>query len=127
MVAKTVNERVAKYHTTPKGRLTHLMCNVRQRAKKWDVPCDIDGAYLLELYIEQDGKCPISGQSFELSNRNGVKNVLPNAMSVDRIESSKGYVKGNVRILSIIANYCRGRWTDEEVYTFCNQVMENKK
>lgn len=44
--------------------------------------------------------CPVFG--FELVSNNGPKQ--PNSLSIDRIDSSKGYIKGNIQIMSWRAN-----------------------
>lgn len=44
-------------------------------------------------------KCPILG--FTLTKGDG---YLPNAMSLDRVDNTKGYVPGNVRVISRKAN-----------------------
>jgi len=47
--------------------------------------------------------------------------------SVDRIDNSKGYIRGNLRYISIMANYCRNEFSDEEVKMFCEAVTSSKK
>ena len=122
-MAKTLAERVAKYHSTPKGRMSHLMCNVRQRCAKFELECDIDSGYLLDLWEEQGGICTLSGVPFNLTNRNGKNYRDPYAPSVDRIDPTKGYVAGNVRLISTIANMCKSNWSDEVVIEFCRKVI----
>jgi len=39
----------------------------------------------------------------------------------------KGYIKGNVRFVSLMANYCRNEFTDEDVKLFCEAVTSCKK
>tara|TARA_X000000950_G_scaffold234904_1_gene285076 strand:+ start:286 stop:492 length:207 start_codon:yes stop_codon:yes gene_type:complete len=45
--------------------------------------------------------------------------------SLDRVNSSKGYVKDNVRFIAVIANYCKHSFSDDEVKLFCKAVVEN--
>lgn len=89
--------------------------------------CNLDVAYLQELWMLQAGKCPITGWDLLLpDNTDGWKNgrSMWNA-SIDRIDNSLGYVKGNVRFTSIIANLARGQFTDDELRLFCNAVVSN--
>lgn len=46
--------------------------------------------------------------------------------SLDRVDCSLGYVRGNVRFVSVIANYARMNFTDEELVGFCHAVAETK-
>lgn len=39
----------------------------------------------------------------------------PWSPSVDRIDSSKGYIPGNVRVTSMMYNLAKSEWTDENV------------
>ena len=123
-VPLTLRERVARYHATPKGRIANLMCNVRQRCKTYGYELQITRLDLLEIYQKQNGKCALTGQEFDLSVRHG-NTVKPNSMSIDRIDSNKGYVPGNVRIITAMANTAKGRWTDEELINFCKQVVKH--
>lgn len=84
--------------------------------------------YLKELWEKQSGLCPFTGWELILpkgSSYSGDPNSMYRA-SIDRIDNDKGYVKGNVRFISVIANYCRNTFTDEDVKLFCEAVVRNK-
>lgn len=55
-------------------------------------------------------KCPILG--VELMYDKGINDRKP---SLDRIDSSKGYVPGNVRVISWRANYIKGELSPEQI------------
>lgn len=42
--------------------------------------------------------------------------------SLDRIDNSKGYLKGNVRFVSMMANLARSTFSDNELIRFCKSV-----
>lgn len=93
------------------------------RNKKKGYGCDLTVEYLKDLWEKQKGICPFTGwnlilpkdsESFESKN-------IANA-SVDRIDNSKGYMEGNVRFISVMANLARQAYTDEQLIKFCKDV-----
>lgn len=47
----------------------------------------------------------------------------PYSPSIDRKDSSKGYIKGNVWVISSIANRMKWNATKEQLLTFCQGVL----
>lgn len=76
--------------------------------------------YLKELWDAQEGKCALSGVALDINDTS-----KPTSASLDRIDSSIGYVVGNVRWTSVIANYAKNKWTDEDVIAFCKAVVQH--
>ena len=92
-------EASKKYVRTGKGRYYHWANTIKSRAKAKNIPCDIDADYLMSI---MPTNCPILG--CKLEHRSSRKENNPNSPQVDRIVPEKGYVKGNVRIMSRRAN-----------------------
>mgnify|MGYP005813493137 FL=1 len=88
---------------------------------------DIDLPYLKELWVSQEGKCPFTGWDLILPNNSSKRNDR-SAMraSIDRIDNNKGYIKGNIRYVAVMANYCRNSFSDDEVKMFCEAVVRNR-
>ena len=81
--------------------------------------CDLDLSYLKELWEKQNGKCFITNVDLVLK-----KNYNRNFQaSLDRIDSSKGYIRGNVRYISVSVNWLKNELDDNHVREFiqiCN-------
>lgn len=65
--------------------------------------------------IEIPEVCPVLGVPF-------VYNTYY-TMSLDRVDNSKGYIKGNVQVLSFKANAMKNSATDEELVKFARWVL----
>jgi hypothetical protein len=124
---KVMFETIPAWYQVVMG-LSENLTNSKKRAKKFGWKCDLDLPYLAELWINQNGKCSLTGQWLDYaSGTPDDKN--PYRTSVDRIDNNKGYVKGNVRLLTHWANNAKSTWPDSIFENFVktsNQVlMEN--
>lgn len=97
---------------------------IKQRTKN---NFSVDLQYLKNLWEKQKGICPISGQKLILREHNDKISLLSNHASLDRIDNDKGYIKGNVRFVAVIANFARNCFTDEQLIEFCKNVAEHNK
>lgn len=99
----------------------------KQRAKKKQIEFTITLEHLKEIWDKQKGICPISGyKMFQRKNCNTRVKIdfLPERASLDRIDSSKGYIVGNVRFICLIAQYAKHKFPDKDVIKFCRHVMK---
>ena len=84
----------------------------KKRAKQFDWKCDLSLAYLATLWMNQRGRCALTGQPLDYASGSQTdKN--PYRASVDRIDNNKGYVVGNVRLLTHWANNAKSTWPDD--------------
>jgi hypothetical protein len=54
--------------------------------------------------------------------RDKTKGRHPNQASVDRTDSSKGYVTDNIQFVSLIANYAKSSFDVQQLFEFCKAV-----
>jgi hypothetical protein len=82
---------------------------------------------LKDVWDEQGGVCPLTGWSLDLPmTNNDPRFCHPRRASLDRINSSLGYHRDNIRWVSAIANFAKNHWTDEDVIEFAQAVVENR-
>jgi hypothetical protein len=80
-----------------------IFVSAKQRAKKKNLPFDIDKEYLKSIY-PKDSMCPALNVPFQIGFLNENKKNKDYAPSLDRLVPKKGYVKGNVIIICNIVN-----------------------
>jgi len=121
-----------------RGNVTTLRANNRQdnhspfryymnKARNRRHSTDLDLPYLKALWEQQGGICPLSGFTMDLPpNTLAWANRAhdPWKPSLDRIDCSKGYIKGNVRFVTVIANMALQSWGDELLFQFCRMVSQ---
>ena len=80
-------------------------------AKGRNKEIDIDSQYLKNLFEEQNETCALSGIKLDRKN-----------MSLDRIDSSIGYVKGNLQWVHKIINRMKTDLSQDEFINLCKLV-----
>ena len=87
------------------------------RAKKSGIGFNID-----KSDITIPDVCPILGIPLFMSIGNGAGGK-PNSPALDRIDNSKGYIKGNVMVVSHLANMMKSSANPEELLKFAKWVF----
>lgn len=90
----------------------YLLRRAKSNARKLNLPCDltVDDVAMLD-------RCPVLGISLFFSDNQQADNTP----SVDRIDPNKGYMKGNIVVVSWRANRIKNNGTPEEhrlIYEF---------
>lgn len=88
--------------------------------RRSDKECNIDLDYLKSLWDNQDGKCAIT--NIKMKERLWNTAHDPEQASLDRIDSSKGYIKGNVRFVCLFINYAKNSWDDNTIIKFLRMI-----
>ena len=89
----------------------------KARAKKYDVPFDLDKDYVRSILTQ---KCPIFGQEFVWFGQK----LGPFSPSLDRNDPAKGYVRGNVTVISTRANAIKSDASPDEIAAVLRWLRE---
>lgn len=95
---------------------------LKRNAESRDLDFNVTMKYLWDLYIAQNKKCNLSGLPIEFGRKRASTSV-----SVDRIDSTKGYVEGNVQWVHKKINIMKNVYSQEEFIILCKQVVKHTK
>lgn len=84
----------------------------------------LDKEFLIALYYKQGGRCAVTGETMTFNCATGRCHTN---ISIDRIDSSRGYEKENVRLVCHIINTMKWTMSDEELVDWCEKILYNKE
>lgn len=110
-------ERFSKEELELFSNLKHLCTKARLRKKDFDP--DVDWEYLFDIWVEQNGQCRYSGMPLSTEANH------PHKVSLDRINSDMGYVKGNVQLVSASVNRMKQEFSEDFFLDLCASITTN--
>jgi len=93
----------------------HYKINAIDRNIEFDVTKD----YLEKVFLKQNGKCALSGINITLPKTATENRKYLHTSSLDRIDSSKGYIEGNVQWVHKRLNSMKNSDSLEEFLNWC--------
>lgn len=93
----------------------------RTNASLRNIGWNISEEYAADLLIKQDFKCALSGWDIDALD------AKSNTASLDRIDSSEGYVEGNVQWVHKMVNMCKQQYSQEDFINMCEAVANKVK
>lgn len=94
-------------------------------AKKRFKDFNLNEEYLLEIWEKQNHKCPYTGLELILPTYSNVNTLdIETRASLDRIDSTKGYIIGNVQFVSTPINYLKNTMSDIQTKKFLKTISE---
>lgn len=100
------------YRNSFDGFIQTSLGECRRRSKYNNKEFNLDSEFLSSLWQSQNGLCKFTGQPLEYTKAPKIKN--PFQASLDRIDSSKGYTKDNVRWVCWFINQMKMDYSEEE-------------
>lgn len=86
----------------------------RQRKKGFD----LDIGHLRDIWANQQGRCRLTNIGLVLSGSDPVVRA-----SLDRIDPTKGYVKGNVQFVSCSVNWAKNSGVDDDIHRLVKLIV----
>lgn len=106
-------------------KATQMLANVKSRAKQKRLKFDLDFEWILERL--RAGRCEVTGISWN-ANGSKRKNNRSWGATIDRIDSDRGYTKGNCQMVCWLYNRSKGAGTHRDVlkmaFALCRKVPE---
>lgn len=93
---------------------------IKTNANKRKINFDISIEYAWNLYQKQNGKCNLSNVEMSLSNSN-------HTASLDRIDSSLGYIEGNVQWVHKDVNLMKNVLKQDYFIELCSKISSNTR
>ena len=106
-----------KRSKTVRSFLSYLRQKAIQRKRDGNI-ISLDA--LEALWFAQHGKCALTGWPMTMELGNG---VIQTNCSIDRIDSSHGYVTGNVQLVCRIANVAKSSLSSSDFANLCKAVV----
>jgi len=94
------------------------------KAARKDMEWDIDLDHIKTLWHKQGGRCALSGVFMTWQGGEGKQDL--NA-SIDRKDPTKGYIIGNVQLVTQRINIMKHVLGESEFYWWCKNVVHNKE
>lgn len=88
------------------------------RGLKWDLTIE----QLWDIYNSQNKKCALSGVDIGWNSKGQIHTV-----SIDRIDSSKGYVFNNIQLVHKDINFMKQQFEQEYFIDMCNKIATWRK
>ena len=105
-----------KYDHSTRGLIKTMLNNARKRASLFNLEYNLE---VDDIVLPEE--CPILKHKFEIGKVGGSKY----SYSLDRIDPNKGYIKGNVQVISRLANAMKNNASPQELKLFAQYILEN--
>jgi len=97
-----------------------VFSRIRTQANRRKITFDLEIEHLWDLFLKQNGKCALSGIELTLPKHQ----LIDCTASLDRIDSSCGYVVDNIQWLHKTVNFMKLSMTQSEFLNWCKKIVE---
>lgn len=120
-------KKIHEYRNTESGFWVSMWNNLAGNAKNRGLEVNINKEDIKALWDNQKGLCAITSLPMEkVKVARATRSRFLNQFraSVDRIDSEKGYVKGNIRMVCAYVNVMKSDQTDEQLKFWCEKILK---
>lgn len=119
---KVCDSRLTKeYHSrSPEDRLKMSLNTARGTARRKGLPFEVTIDQMVNMWEAQDGRCFYTRVPMTFGGSN-----TPESVSIDRVDSSKGYVVDNIVLCGTYVNRMKNEFSVEEFVHWCRLVVEH--
>ena len=103
-----------------------ILCMIRKSAAKRGLSFGLSCKYLWALFQDQKGICAISGVPIHLRKISQQRKNYMDSASLDRIDSSAGYVVGNVQWTSLAVNLMKRNLSHSDFINLCRKIAKHQ-
>jgi hypothetical protein len=104
--------------------MSSLFRRSRAGAKRRRIGFKLTLTYIRQLYRDQDGKCALTGDALILARTSHTHAAGKTTASLDRIDSSRGYVVGNVQWVTKAVNQAKWDTPQDKFVELCRKVAK---
>lgn len=120
------NQKLSQQKNWAKNNLIKVrVLAAKHRALRKNIEFDIDVDFIHSLLKKQNGLCKYSGVLLDIDNTNGDNDnrININTLSIDRVDSSKGYTKDNVVLVTAIVNSMKNDLSENEFIKIIKKIF----
>lgn len=98
---------------------------IKRNAEKRNIVFDVEINYFNELLVKQNFKCILSGLNISFSHSK--KDNYNATASIDRIDSNKGYIIGNLQWIHKDINLMKNHFNQDYFLKICEKITEQRR
>lgn len=119
-----VKEKSERFYHSPKG----VFGNIKSRSKRANISFGLEQRRFIKWLEKQERKCFYCGVPEELMNKLNMNfNKRVKRLSIDRTDSTKGYIVGNIVLACYRCNSIKGDFfTKQEMVKIANLFIKPK-
>jgi hypothetical protein len=127
---QSVRDKISKANWRGTKDIRHGYFSViKKSAKLRNIELSISIDYIQELLEQQDYKCALTGIPIKMARNHDKKYTTysEQTASLDRIDSSKGYIEGNVQWVHKDVNNMKQDLSETRLIELCKLIVEKSK
>lgn len=105
------------------AKARRLLKSAKARKQNLEEPSTIELEHLIELWVQANGRCALSG--IHMTHHVDGKGSKDLNVSLDRIDADKGYIPGNVQLVCLRVNLMRHTLTSSEFYWWVKTIANH--